>query len=503
MMRRRRTISLLSSVFCLVVALSLPRLSSPAFGQQELVALAASGLTNPRGFTWDADGALIIAEAGKAGGSEASGEIEIPAPTGPYKGGATASVVKAVGGCVTTVADKLPSAQSASGEVIGVADVAFLGDTLYALVTGGGAAHGNPGQPNGIYTVGADGVSELLVDLGQWLRENPVEKPPENDFDPEGSFFSMTADAKLDALWVVESNSEQILSVTATGDVTRIADLSSDNAVPTAIVPAPDGGVYVGELTSAPFTQGSARILHVTIDGTTSSVWSGLTAVTGLALDSNGTLYAAQLSTTRDRPPYLEPATGSIVRQSGESSFEVVAAGLNFPVSLEFGPDNALYVSLPAIGANDGTGSIIQIVPGDTPLSIDTASLAQHTCGDGTGGVNVGSGSSSGPSSEGDGTGADNAESETPSPAASEVVVRIYDFGFDNPTLTIPAGTSVTWANTGAVQHTTVATVNGEKYWDSGIMEPGATFSFTFNEAGTWDYVCGLHPDMKGTIIVQ
>lgn len=482
-MRRTRstfvTISLLALMFQFLFVL--PPL--PTHAQANDLAIVATGLTNPRGFTWSYDGRLVIAEAGSGGTTEGTGEATVPPPAGPYTGGTTASVVAIDNNCPVLLAGQLPSAQSAAGEVVGVADVAYLGEKLYALISGGGDAHGNPDQPTGLYSIGTAGEVDLVVDLGDWLRNNPVASTPDIDFDPEGSFYSMVANPDASALWVVESNSEQVLSISAEGKVTRLVDLSNTNQVPTAITPAPGGGLYVGFLTSAPFPEGEATVINVGPDGSWKTVWSGLTTITGLATGPDGTLYASQLSTTRIRPPFLQPATGSVVRQTGERTSEVVANGLNFPVAIDFGPDGALYVSAPAIGANDGTGSIIRFTPGAQPIEINEDSLPKPACGDGT-------------------AGATNAGTNT-NDAPTEVIVRIFDFGFDKSDMTVPVGTTIMWVNTGAVQHTTVALVDGERYWDSGIMEPGATFSFTFDEPGTWEYVCGLHPDMNGTVTVE
>ncbi len=82
---------------------------------------------------------------------------------------------------------------------------------------------------------------------------------------------------------------------------------------------------------------------------------------------------------------------------------------------------------------------------------------------------------------------------------AGAVEVKIVDFAFDPPTLTVPVGTKVTWMNTG-VQHT-VLSLDG--VFSSKILDRGDTFSFTFDKAGTFKYMCGLHPDMKATIVVQ
>ena len=77
-------------------------------------------------------------------------------------------------------------------------------------------------------------------------------------------------------------------------------------------------------------------------------------------------------------------------------------------------------------------------------------------------------------------------------------------FAFSPATLTIKAGTTVTWKNNTTVSHT--ATSDDGKSFDSGTsnpIAPGGTFSFTFTTAGTFPYHCAIHPFMKATIIVQ
>jgi plastocyanin len=72
-------------------------------------------------------------------------------------------------------------------------------------------------------------------------------------------------------------------------------------------------------------------------------------------------------------------------------------------------------------------------------------------------------------------------------------------WGFDNTNLTISAGQTVTWANTGAQQHTVTA---DDTSFDSGPVDPGNAFSFEFDNPGTYTYHCTPHPWMKATITV-
>ncbi|MEE9181236.1 MAG: plastocyanin/azurin family copper-binding protein, partial [candidate division NC10 bacterium] len=66
-------------------------------------------------------------------------------------------------------------------------------------------------------------------------------------------------------------------------------------------------------------------------------------------------------------------------------------------------------------------------------------------------------------------------------------------------TLTVVAGTTVTWVNQDLVIHTVTSDVG---LFDSGSMRPGDRFSFTFTTAGTFTYRCLPHEFMRGTVVV-
>ncbi|MEX2555272.1 MAG: cupredoxin domain-containing protein [Actinomycetota bacterium] len=77
--------------------------------------------------------------------------------------------------------------------------------------------------------------------------------------------------------------------------------------------------------------------------------------------------------------------------------------------------------------------------------------------------------------------------------------VSIVDFAFTPPTVRIRAGDTVAWANRGLAPHT-VSAKDGS--FDSGILEPGATFRRVFAKEGSFTYACALHPNMTGTVLV-
>jgi plastocyanin len=84
--------------------------------------------------------------------------------------------------------------------------------------------------------------------------------------------------------------------------------------------------------------------------------------------------------------------------------------------------------------------------------------------------------------------------------AAANGSVTITDFQFTPAQITINQGDTVTWTNNGPTAHSATAP-NGS--FDTGIFPAGQSRSHTFNEAGTFSYICTPHPQMQGTIVVN
>ena len=84
-------------------------------------------------------------------------------------------------------------------------------------------------------------------------------------------------------------------------------------------------------------------------------------------------------------------------------------------------------------------------------------------------------------------------------PAAA--VVSIDNFTFNPPTLTVKAGTTVTWANKDDIPHGIAASKNAFKR--SAALDTDDKYSFTFTTPGSYQYFCYLHPHMTGTIVVE
>jgi plastocyanin len=77
--------------------------------------------------------------------------------------------------------------------------------------------------------------------------------------------------------------------------------------------------------------------------------------------------------------------------------------------------------------------------------------------------------------------------------------IAIQDFAFQPASVTVPAGTAVTWTNRDAAPHT-VTLRDGTA--DSGELSGGQTFRHTFATPGSFEYYCRIHPHMTGVIVV-
>jgi plastocyanin len=78
--------------------------------------------------------------------------------------------------------------------------------------------------------------------------------------------------------------------------------------------------------------------------------------------------------------------------------------------------------------------------------------------------------------------------------------VDIRDFSFQPMSITVPAGTTVTWTNRDSVEHTSTSDTS---IWESELLGLNESFSYTFNQPGVFPYFCLPHPFMRGTVTVE
>lgn len=356
--RHGAAVALLSSA-ALAPTAAAAQVSPAVIAAAAQVSVFATGFNNPRGLKFGPDGKLYVAEGGVGGTNSTVGQCDqVPGPVGPYTGSTTSGAISKVdsSGNRTVITSSFPSSETSGGLTSGVADIAFVGSTLYAITAGSGCSHGVADTTNGIFRISSSGNATMIADLSAYQRAHPVAQPNAGDFEPDGTWYSMIA--VRGALYAVEPNHGELDKVTTGGSINRVADISATygHIVPTAI--AYHGNFYVGNLDLFPITTGAAKIIKITPSGQTQTMVWGLTMITGVAFDARGRMFVLENTVGQQFPT---PGYGDIIRVDPSGRKTVVVDQLAVPTAMTFGPDGALYVSNAGFGAGPGDGQILRI----------------------------------------------------------------------------------------------------------------------------------------------
>lgn len=83
--------------------------------------------------------------------------------------------------------------------------------------------------------------------------------------------------------------------------------------------------------------------------------------------------------------------------------------------------------------------------------------------------------------------------------SAQDQAISIANFAFSPANIQVSAGSTITWTNNDSVAHSVTA---DDGSFDSGLIQPGASYSHTFDTAGTIAYHCSVHPNMTAEVVV-
>jgi hypothetical protein len=356
----------------------------------QTVETVMSGLDNPRGLAFAPNGALYVTEAGVGGPPNIphANNCALNTNTNEYRCyGDTGRIRRLRKGDTEPqiVVDRLPShavynhanqvAFPNGSSAAGPNDISFVG-TGSAYVTlglGGDEAFQDQlgtGAPlfGTMLQIPASGRWRVVADVfAHEVEQNPAGAPI--DSNPYGVL------AEPGVRYVADAGANALLAVWASGHIETVAVFpkvpwtfpglppqlpNPTDPVPTSVARGPDGALYVGMLTGAPFAPGTASVYRV-VPGEAPTVYvGGFKAITDIAFDDEGGLYVLEHSTGG---PFFSPNSGKLTRvaPAPDLTKTEVKSGLNRPTSVAIGPDGAIYVT--NNGVFPGIGQVLKLTP--------------------------------------------------------------------------------------------------------------------------------------------
>ena len=282
------------------------------------VTLLAAGLQGSVGATIGPDGALYVAQGGL-------GQI---------------TRVDPVTGNATVFASGLPPQVIPLG---GAMDVAFVGTTMYVLVTLVGADVGG-NSVVGIYRMDGAGGFTVVADIGAWA----IAHPPTTQFDvPSGVQFALQP--VDDGFLVTDGHHNRVLHVSFAGQITQ--RIQFENIVPTGLA-VTHGTVFMSEAGPIPHIPATGKVVSFPLNAPrphAHEVASGFSLLVDVESGPDGALYALSQGDSPGNVPPATPAlpdSGELLLLNRNGSFSVLADKLDLPTSLDFIGSTAFVTTL-------------------------------------------------------------------------------------------------------------------------------------------------------------
>lgn len=366
MRARRGSFRVAVALVVLVSFVYLLARSRPA-GQQPIEPLLfASRLVQPRGLGFTADGTLLVAEAGRAGGAEsAPGRISALGPTGRQ--------VTLVDGLPAAAPEQPLFAQSGPTYIVPISGTAGAATpasapagTLYTAYVGLGPAAGAP--LGALAALTQTGTGWQLSTLGTFGGALPA---------AAGSAAMWTATLAADgALHALVPLGNALVEVPNTGEtggppaaqitvqtVTGFLDAGQKNPLPAGLAAAPGGAFYVTFFGPEPYRARGGRVVRVETDGRWQVVADGLTFPIAATL-AGGRLLVLELAASYNQSTgRFAPNSGRLLSMDPAGGpRRVVVHEVNYPTALITSPGGDVYFTESGVFAGSGEGRVLRIL---------------------------------------------------------------------------------------------------------------------------------------------
>lgn len=340
----RKLVFMFSLIICLLFVTAAPAALQegppPLPGDVVIADLGA-----PRGLAFDADGNLLVVDAGFGGDVE----TVMAGPEGPSDvhiglSGTVFSI--APDGTATALLSGFPS-YAFETETIGIYRAIPNGDSLWLVVSGSAEETFGAYWTDDVVELDATTLATKRIIN---LHSIEAEDPDGNGFNTNVSDIAWGADGTM---YITDAGGNSLLSWTEE-DGLQIVNAWPENSVPTAIEVADNGDLYIGFLGEG-LAPGAAKIEHWSGDELVET-FGGLNAVSDILLDGD-TLYAVELVIFGEQGP----GPGRVIMVDANGSTPI-AEGLPAPFGIAMGPDGALYITFGTIPLGPGmTGGVLRL----------------------------------------------------------------------------------------------------------------------------------------------
>jgi len=222
----------------------------------------------------------------------------------------------------------------------GVVDVAFIGSTAYALVTGVAEDLGGS-DVVGIYRIDGPTSSTIIADIGAWSTANP---PIPAFFAPTG--FQYAIEPYRGGFLVTDGHHNRVLFVTRDGEITEV--IAFTDIVPTGLA-VWGNSIYLAQAGPIPHLPQNGKVVTFELGSSTATdVASGIRLAVDVEFGRGHTLFA--LAQGIWNGPFegtpADPNTGALMRVNGDGTVTTVVGGLDRPTSVEIIGNTAYVVTL-------------------------------------------------------------------------------------------------------------------------------------------------------------
>lgn len=344
-MLNKQTATCCSIVVSLLIGLTLLAACKTSSTSQLLV----SGLNQPRGLVFGADGDLYVAEAGLI-------DLQADDRSTPIISHSSRVSRISPDGQRTTVIGGLPFTNYRAAGDVGAADVAMLGGTLYVLT-----AEGYDDElSRSVLRVTHQGRSESVANIFRFVERTTIFDSAMGISTLATNPHSMVAAPDGRGLYVTDGATGRVFHIMLDGTIRVLVELPNKPPV-TGLTFGPDGRIYFALFSALPLGTTNGAIWVTDMNGEAAVAIPELTLPIDVAFDAEGTMYVLEF-TDRLVPEVLYAHDGGrLLRIAKDGAPSVVLDKLNYPTAMTFGPTGDLYISLNGAFGEPGQGAILQV----------------------------------------------------------------------------------------------------------------------------------------------